>query len=54
MVEGTLEVETGRGEKRRFQKDDFYLSADVTGQGHVTRNAGEGELVMALVTAPSE
>ncbi len=54
VVEGTLEVETGHGEKRRFEKGHFYLTADTTGQGHVTRNVGDGDLVMALLTAPSQ
>ena len=36
-LQGTLELETGDGTKRRLEPGDILLSEDKTGQGHLTR-----------------
>ena len=41
-LEGNVEIETSRGEKRRFTPGMVVLVEDVTGKGHVTRNLGPG------------
>ena len=37
ILEGTLELETGDGTKRRLKPGDVLLGEDTTGQGHITR-----------------
>lgn len=41
-LEGNVEVETSRGEKRVFGPGAVLLAEDTTGQGHITRNLGPG------------
>ncbi len=36
-LQGTLELETGDGSKRRLEPGDILLGEDKTGQGHITR-----------------
>jgi uncharacterized cupin superfamily protein len=38
MLDGEIEIETGRGEKRRFTGGDILLAEDTTGRGHITRS----------------
>ena len=54
VMEGTVEFETRNGDKRQFEAGSLILTEDTTGEGHITRNVGDEELVMALVTVPAE
>jgi len=38
MLDGEIEIETSRGEKRRFRAGDILLAEDTTGKGHRTRS----------------
>jgi len=41
-LEGSVEVETSDGERRRIGPGDLILVEDTSGAGHVTRRVGEG------------
>ena len=38
MLDGEIEIETSRLEKRRFRAGDILLAEDTTGKGHRTRS----------------
>jgi len=38
LLDGEIEIETSRGEKRRFRAGDILLAEDTTGKGHRTRS----------------
>jgi hypothetical protein len=42
MLSGTMEIETGLGEKRVLHPGDVLIAEDITGKGHITRNIGDG------------
>lgn len=50
---GTVEIELGNGEKRRFGPGDIYLADDLTGEGHIHREI-EGPLRHAWVFLPDD
>ena len=52
VLRGTLEVESGDGEKRIFISGDVLLVADVNGQGHRTKVVGEEEVFLVWVPIP--
>lgn len=54
VLSGVVEFETRDGVKRIVRSGELVLAEDTSGEGHITRNAGAEELVMALVTVPSE
>ena len=37
---GSVEIETGSGEKRVLGPGEILLAEDLTGQGHISRNVG--------------
>lgn len=37
MLDGEIEIETSKGEKRTFRGGDIILAEDITGRGHRTR-----------------
>lgn len=39
---GSVEIETGSGEKRTMGPGTILLAEDLDGQGHISRNAGGG------------
>lgn len=39
---GAVEIEVGSGEKRVLGPGTILLAEDVDGQGHISRNAGDG------------
>ena len=40
-LRGSVEIETGLGEKRRLGPGDILLADDTTGRGHISRAIGE-------------
>jgi quercetin dioxygenase-like cupin family protein len=38
LLEGEIEIETSRGEKRKFGSGEILLVEDTTGKGHKTKN----------------
>jgi quercetin dioxygenase-like cupin family protein len=52
MLEGTVEVEVGSGEKRVFKKGDVLFAEDLNGQGHRTRVIGKKTWRQMFVTLP--
>ena len=52
VLKGSLQVVAGDGESRVFVPGTILLVEDTSGQGHISRNAGDGELLMALVGVP--
>ncbi|MDN7025092.1 cupin domain-containing protein [Methanoculleus sp. FWC-SCC1] len=53
LLSGEVEMETTDGEIRRFVPGDLVLLEDTTGQGHVTRNIGDGYATYFVVPAPA-
>jgi quercetin dioxygenase-like cupin family protein len=47
MLSGTMEIETGLGEKRVLHPGDVLIAEDVTGKGHITRSVG-GDMRVTL------
>ena len=54
VMKGLFEVTAGSGEKRVFAPGSVLLVEDTTGQGHRTRNAGQGEVLVTRVPVPPE
>ncbi|MEQ8663367.1 MAG: hypothetical protein RLW62_21330, partial [Gammaproteobacteria bacterium] len=54
LLAGALEIETGDGETRRFERGSVFLLEDVSGQGHRTRVVGDEAALIALVPVPAE
>jgi hypothetical protein len=52
MIDGTVEIGTGGGEKRVFRKGDVLLAEDLTGQGHRTRVIGKKTWRQVFITLP--
>ena len=52
VMKGLFEVTVGSGEKQVFPPGSVLLVEDITGQGHRTRNAGEGTVIVARVPIP--
>ena len=40
LLQGSVEIEVGSGEVRRFSPGDVWRSTDVSGKGHVSRVVG--------------
>jgi oxalate decarboxylase/phosphoglucose isomerase-like protein (cupin superfamily) len=49
---GEVEAAVGDGEVRRFGPGSVTLVEDTTGTGHRSRNAGTGDVVLAVVQLP--
>jgi len=49
VLSGTMEIESGDGEKRLFKPGNILLVEDTTGQGHKTRSVGKKELVLGWI-----
>lgn len=49
VLKGVLEITTSTGVVRQFHPGSILLVEDTYGNGHRTRNAGEGDLVLAWV-----
>lgn len=43
MLKGAMEIEVGSGVKKVFHEGDILLAEDLSGQGHITRAASDGE-----------
>ena len=41
-LRGSVEIETGPGEKRVLGPGDILLAEDTTGRGHISRSASDG------------
>lgn len=54
VMQGLFEVTAGSGESRVFPPGSVLLVEDTTGQGHKTRNAGPGEVLVARVPVPPD
>lgn len=52
MMRGTIEIETGDGEKRAFAAGSAYLLTDLDGQGHRARVVGDEAATIALISVP--
>ena len=52
FLQGQCEVTVSDGEVRTFMQGDVVLAEDTTGQGHVTKNPGLTETLMAVVAVP--
>jgi hypothetical protein len=46
---GTVEVETGDGEIRRFGPGELVLAEDTTGTGHISREVGDVERMSIFI-----
>ena len=53
MMRGTIEIETGDGEKRPFAAGSAYLLTDLDGQGHRARVLGGDAATIALISVPA-
>lgn len=53
QLTGGCEVETSRGEVRRFGPGDVLFVEDLEGHGHITRSLGPGPRLTVLVTVPA-
>lgn len=49
LLTGTIELETGDGERRRIGPGNTLLLEDVTGRGHRTRNVGGAPRLTAFI-----
>jgi hypothetical protein len=56
VLRGVAEVEVSDGEVRQFGAGSVIITEDLTGDGHITRAAGEGEgaLLTAIPLPPAE
>lgn len=54
LLAGALEIETGDGERKRFESGSVFLLEDVSGQGHRTTVVGDEPALVALVPVPLE
>lgn len=54
VMQGLFEITAGSGETRVFPPGSVLLVEDTTGQGHKTRNAGPGEVLVARVPVPPD
>ncbi len=50
VLAGSSLVEVSDGERRSTQAGDVYLCTDSVGKGHLSMNAGDSDLVIAIVT----
>lgn len=48
LLQGTVEIEVGSGEIRRFSPGDVWRSTDVSGRGHISRIVGEGDATIFM------
>jgi hypothetical protein len=49
FLTGIVEAQASDGEVRVFRPGDYVLTEDTTGRGHVSRNAGSGDALMAVI-----
>jgi quercetin dioxygenase-like cupin family protein len=49
VLRGTVEVTTSDGTSKRFSAGGCFVMEDVLGEGHATRNTGDGEAMVILV-----
>jgi hypothetical protein len=49
MIDGWLELETGDGTVRRFEKGDVFIAEDTTGRGHLSRSMNRVAAMIPLV-----
>jgi len=54
VLEGTVEVEAGDGERRLFNPGSVLLVADTQGKGHRTNTIGDKEVLLVWVPVPPE
>ncbi len=54
LLDGEIEIETSRGEKRRFKGGDILLMEDITGRGHKTKNIIPSVRKSVFITLPDE
>ena len=52
VLTGTMEVEAGDGERRRFQAGSVLLVTDTEGRGHRTYTVGQQEVLLAWIPVP--
>ena len=52
LLDGEIEIETSKGEKRCFRGGDIILAEDTTGKGHRTRNLIPAKRRSVFVTLP--
>ena len=50
LLDGEIEIETSRGEKRTFKGGDILLMEDTQGKGHKTRNIQNIERRSVFIT----
>ena len=50
LLQGTVEIEVGSGEVRRFTTGDIWRSTDVMGRGHISRVVSEEDAVVYMAT----
>jgi hypothetical protein len=48
-LSGAVDIEVGDGTVRRLTPGDILIAEDTTGQGHITREVGEGPRVSIFV-----
>ena len=54
QLQGCLEVEVASGDKAVIGPGDILLAEDMTGQGHITRQKGDGLCMYAAVVLGKE
>lgn len=52
VLDGTMEVEAGDGEKREFEPGSILLVTDIKGRGHRTNNPGKKPITIVWVPLP--
>ena len=53
FLAGQSEVTVEDGETRTFRQGDIVLAEDLVGKGHITRNTGSIDTLMAVVALPT-
>jgi quercetin dioxygenase-like cupin family protein len=52
VLDGTMEVEAGDGEKRKSEPGNILLVTDIKGRGHRTNNLGNKPITIVWVPLP--
>lgn len=52
LLDGEIEIETSRHERRTFKGGDVLLMEDVTGKGHKTKNLKQTKRKSIFITLP--
>jgi hypothetical protein len=51
---GSVEIETGSGDKRMLGPGSILLAEDTDGEGHISRNGGDGPRTCLFIHLPAD